>query len=89
MVQGIAASNAAPALQGQAITKARELFSGLRQPAGVGAQLSLAAQQQLAQGAAPAMSQQGHPIAMAHKALAALAQAHLLCEAPARGCPQG
>ena len=82
MVLEITAVHTTPALQDQAMAKAREFLPGLRQPVGVGAQLNLIAQQQLAQGAALANAQQDRPATMARKAPALLGQVRLLCEVP-------
>jgi hypothetical protein len=76
------ATHTTPALQDQAMAKAREFLPGLRQPVGVGAQLNLIAQQQLAQGMVLANAQQDRPATMARKAPALLGQVHLLCEVP-------
>jgi len=66
----VTAAVTTPAVQDQAMSKAREFLSGLCQPIGVGAQLNLIAQQQATQNAAllAAQQQQDRPPTMARKA---------------------
>jgi hypothetical protein len=78
----LAAVATTPAIQDQAMAKAREFLPGLRQPVGIGAQLNLFTQQNQAQTDTLVNAQQEHPVMMARKAPALLVQVQKMCKVP-------